>query len=309
MSLFIDIIEPLSTKVKSGINRVIESEKKDQPRSIRKICDTCSKYLDYGELRYDKMEEGIRELQKTGVSQHPLFNLLLAVMNESLDEDEIALQQLAIFSATSMAVPMRTELDDFIIIGKLVTLKQFDLLENAGMLMVEKYTTSENVTDTLSNLYLKEENEAHIPAFQKLIDRAIGLYPEGIALESLRGFLFIKGKEYVRALQSFLVIKDRIGKDNENPYFNFNMASTYDSIAGCYLKMKDTEKTIENCDLAISYDNLSEEYKMGAAILHKKAEALILAGRKDEALAITDQILIDIPDDEIALELKNKAIL
>ena len=87
------------------------------------------------------------------------------------------------------------------------------------------------------------------------------------------------------------------------------MASTYDSIAGCYLKLNDAEKTIENCDLALGHDNISKEYKMGTAILHKKAEALIMAGRKDEALAITEQILADLPEDEIAIDLKNKAIL
>ena len=123
MSLFIDVIESLSTRVKSAINRVIESEKKDQPRSIRKICDTCCKYLDYGELRYDKMEDGILEIQKTSISKLPLFDLLLAVMNESLDEDQKAIQQFIAFSGSSMASSLRSELDDFITVGKLVTLK------------------------------------------------------------------------------------------------------------------------------------------------------------------------------------------
>lgn len=309
MSLFIDVIESLSTKVKSGIKQIIESEKKDQPRAIRKICDNCTKYLDYGELRYDKMEDGIRELQKAGTPSNGFFDLLLAVLNESLDEDQTAIQYFTGFSGSSLAQPMRSELNDFLIIGKLVTMKDFDLLENAGMLLVEKYTGSENVTDTISNLYLKEENETTLSVFQKLIGRAIELYPDGIALESLRGFLYIKGKEYAQALQSFLIIRDRIEQDKENPYFNFNMASTFDSIAGCYLKLGDAEKTIEHCDLALSYDKQSEEYKMGAAILHKKAEALILAGRKDEARAITDQILAELPDDEIAMEIKNRAIL
>ena len=287
----------------------MESEKKGQLRSVRKICDTCSKYLDYGELRYDKMEDGIRELQKTGTSTKGFSDMLFGVLNESLDEDQTAIEYFTRFSESSLARPMRPELDDFITIGKLVTLKQIELLENAGMLLVEKYTNSENVTDTLSNLYLKDENEASLPVFQKLIEKATGLYPDGIALESLRGFLYIKGKEYAQALQSFLIIRDRIEQDKENPYFNFNMASTYDSIAGCFLKLGDAEKTIENCDHALHFDNLSEEYKMGAAILHKKADALILAGRKEEALALTNQILEDIPDDEIAMDLKNRAIM
>lgn len=309
MSLFIDVIESLSTPVKSGINRIIESEKKDQPRTIRKICDTCTKYLDYGELRYDKMEDGIREIEKSGISQNPFLDLLLAVMNESLDEDQKAIQHFNAFSGSSLASPLHAELDDFITVGKLVTLKQTDLLEKAGSIMVEKYSKYDDITDTLSNLYLKEEHETHIPVIQRLISKAIELYPSASGLEGLRGFLFIKSKDYHNALQSFLIIRDRIEENKEHPYYDFNMASTYDNIAGCYLKLNDAAKAIEYCDLGLSHDNNSKEYKTGNAILHKKAEALIMAGRKDEALAITDQILKDIPEDEIAIELKNKAIL
>lgn len=309
MSLFIDVIESLSIQLKSGINRVLESEKKDQPRSIRKICDTCSKYLDYGELRYDKMEDGIREIEKTGITHNSFFNLLLAVMNESLDEDQKAIQFFTAFSGSSLCSSLRSDLDDFITIGKLVTLKQSDLLEKAGTIMVEKYSNDGDITDTLSNLYLKEENETHIPVFQRLISKAIALYPSASGLEGLRAFLFIKNKDYQQALQSFLIIRDRIEADKEHPYYDFNMASTYDSIAGCYLKVNEAAKTIEYCDLGLSHDSNSKEYKMGNSILQKKAEALIMAGRKEEALAITEQILSDLPGDEIAIDLKNKAIL
>ena len=309
MSLFIDIIETLSTKIKSRFIGIIEAEKKDQPRSIRKICETCCKYLEYGELRYDKMEDGIREIGKTGDSAQPFFGLLLAIMNESLDEDQAAIHLLTSFSASSLAEPLRSELNDFITIGKLATLKQTSLLENAGNIIVDKYSNNKDITETLSNLYLKDENEEDIPVFQRLISKAIELYPSASGLEGLRGFLYLKSKDYANALQSFLMIRDHINEHKEHPYYDFNMASTYDSIAGCYLKMGDAVKTIEYCDLTISHDNNSKEYKLGNAILHKKAEALILAGRKDEALAISDQILANIPDDEIALEIKNKAIL
>ena len=64
--------------------------------------------------------------------------------------------------------------------------------------MVEKYSSNGDITDTISNLYLKEENEIHIPVFQRLIGRAIELYPSAIGLESLRGFLYIKSKDYAR---------------------------------------------------------------------------------------------------------------
>jgi hypothetical protein len=98
MSLFIDVIDILSNKLKASIIEVIENEQKYQDRYIRKICEICIKYLDFGELRYDKMENGINKLQDIGLAGNSLNILLFAVLNESLDEDSIAIRHFGEFS-------------------------------------------------------------------------------------------------------------------------------------------------------------------------------------------------------------------
>jgi len=306
MSLFIDVPEVLGDKIKAVLLEVIENEKKDQDRPVRKICEVCTKYLDYGELRYDRMEDGIAELQKTGIPGNALHVMLVAILNESLDEDLTAINHFAEFSGSSLADSFRMELSDFITIGRFVTLKEYDRLENAGTVMVERYTDEDNVTDTISNLYLKAENEEYIPVFQRLLNRAKELYPSNLSLESLNGFMNMKGKDYPKALESFLGIRDRMEQDRDNKNYHFNLALTWNNIADCYLKQGDAAKTLESCDIALTHDEKAEDYRVGNAILYKKAEALILLGDKDQALAISTQLLAEDPDDEIALEIKNK---
>jgi len=321
MSLFIDVFEPLSTAIKSNLNQVIQSERGNQPRAVRRICDTCSKYLDYGELRYDKMEDGIKELNKLSPDGEPgpvsregreykdaLHILLMAVMNESLDEDQTAINLFTEFSETVPARAFRSELSDFITIGKFATLKQFDLLETAGTIMINSYSDEHNVTDTLSNMYLTVESDEFIPVIHLLLARAREKYPTLLALESLTGFMHIKGKDYHSALDTFLVLKDKLSLQGEdNRYINDNLASVWDNIAVCYLRLGDATKTVESCDLAIGYDSNAVAYRLGLPVLYKKAEAYLLLSQKDQAGIIANQILAANPEDETALELKSKA--
>jgi tetratricopeptide (TPR) repeat protein len=306
MSLFIDVIEVLTHKIKGVLVEVIDHERKDQEKAVRKVCDACSKYLDYGELRYDKMEDGISLLQKHAASGNPLHKLLLAVLHESLDEDEVAIKYFMEFSDSSLAEPFRAELIDFIHIGRLITLKEYDKLERTGIDIIEKYTGEDNVVETLSNLYLKTENEEYNHVFQKLVARAREFYPSVLALESLKGHINFRGKEYLQALESFLTIKDRLEQDRENSLYDFSLASVWDNIAECYLNLNDAAKTIESCDFALSHDMNSKVYKVGNPILYKKAEALILLGEKDKAADIAGQILSEDPGDEQAAEIRNR---
>lgn len=306
MSLFIDIPETLGNKLKASFLQVIEQERKDLSRPIRKICDDCSKYLDYGELRYDKMEDGIATLQDAGLSDNSLYQLLFAVLNESLDEDAVAVEYYSKLLDSVLAKPFQGELNDFVTIGRCITLKNYDLLEEAVNIIIERYTDADDITDTLSNLYLKVEQEQYIPVFQKLIARAKEHYPSHPALESLFSFMCMKGKDYQAALDSFTAIKNQLEQDIENPHYNYMMAFAWDNIAGCHLKLGDAEKTMESCEKALEYEQKSDELKVGSPILYKKAEALLLTGDRETALAIVSQILDEDEADETALQIKNR---
>jgi tetratricopeptide (TPR) repeat protein len=300
MSLFVDVVGLLSEEIKAHLMGVIENEKEGQERSVRKICDVCSKYLEYGELRYDKMEDGIRILEEMPADGHALYLLLLAVLNESLDEDHIAVQHLAEFSGSGLAEPFRAKLNDFINLGRVTTLREFHELENAGLILVEKYTDEAHVAETIANLYFKVETTEYLPAFLRLLNRAKELYPASIQLESLGGFFHTVGKNYELALASFLTVKERLEQNSDSPHYNFNLASIWDTLADCYLKLGNAEKTSESCDIALSYAEKAEDYMPDNNILYKKAEAFILLGEKDNARAILKQLLEENEDDEKA---------
>ncbi|MBN1144732.1 MAG: hypothetical protein JXA72_09915 [Bacteroidales bacterium] len=306
MSLFIDAPESLGNKLKASFIQVIEQERKDLSRPIRKICDDCSKFLDYDELRYDKMEDGIAVIQGAGISGNSLYHLLLAVLNESLDEDAVAADHFSIFCGSSLAEPFREALTDFITIVRCLTLKDYGLLEDAIKIIIERYTDADDITDTLSNLYLKVDQEEYIPVFQNLIAFAKECFPSHPNLESLYSFICMKSNDYPAALESFTSIKNQVEQDIENPHYNYMMAFAWDNIANCHLKLGNAEKTLESCEKALEYEQKSEELKVGNPILYKKAEARLLAGDQEAALAIVSQILEEDEADETALQLKNK---
>ncbi len=306
MSLFVDVHEVLSNRLKSEFLGLIEREKGGYDRSVRRICDVCKNYIGYGELRYDKMEDAISRLQEEGIQGKPFLTLLYAILHESLDEDETALEHLEKFSPSDMASSFRNELADFMALGRFATLKEYSRLEEAANILMERYSTEEDISDILSNLYLKVEHDEYIPVFQRLLVRAKEKYPGNLALDGLEGFINTKGKDYRKALESFMTVKEKVEQDKENPYFHFNMATAWNNIAGCYLKLGDVAATLESCETALQHEQKSEDYKVGPALLYKKAEALLLSGEKDQSSLIVNQLLDENPQDETALELKSR---
>ncbi|MBN2813051.1 MAG: tetratricopeptide repeat protein [Bacteroidales bacterium] len=304
MSLFVDVYEVLSNRLKSEFLGLIEREKGVYDRSIRRICDVCKNYIGYGELRYDKMEDAISRLLEEGIQGKPFLTLLYAILHESLDEDEAALEHLKSFAASDMASPFRNELADFMTLGRFATLEDYNLLEEAATILMERYSTEEDINDILSNLYLKVEHDEYIPVFQRLLVRAKEKYPDNVVLEGFEGFINTKGKDYRKALESFMAVKDKVEQDKENTYFHFNMATAWNNIAGCYLKLGDLAATLVSCETALQHEQQSEDYKVGPALLYKKAEALLLSGEKDQASVIVKLLLDENAQDEKALELK-----
>ncbi len=306
MSLFIDVPDSLSNTLKAGLIEVIRNGQKEQERPVRKICETCIKYLDYGELRYDKMEDGIARLQKMNLSGNPLFILLMAVLHESLDEDQIAINHFAEFSDTATAEPFRQQLADFITIGKFATLKEYTFLEEAGSILVERYSDKDTITDTLSNFYLKAESIEYLPVHQKLIHQARQMYPDHLPLEGFSSLIYVKSEQFDQALQSLQTIREKLEQNSDNPYYHYNLALTWDSIADCYLRKGDAVKAIESCHAALSHDEKSEDYRVGNPILYKKAEAFLLQDEKEQALAIISEMLKENEEDERALEIRKR---
>jgi|GEM_PF-5091894 tetratricopeptide (TPR) repeat protein len=308
MSLFIDVTESLSNPLKASLIEVIRNEQKHQERSVRKLCETCIKYLDYGELRYDKMEDGVSRLQDMNLPDNPLFVLLMAVLKESLDEDQIAIEYLADFSQSATAEPFRQQLVDFITIGRFMTLGEYAVLENAGSILVERYTDEDTLGDALSNLYLKAEASEYLPVHLNLISKAKEMYPDNLKLEGFSSFIHMKAEQYDEALLSLQTIREKLEQDKDNRFYHFNLASTWESIADCYLKLGHAEKAIESCNAALTYDESSVEYRVGMPILYKKAEAFLLRNEKEQALAIVSEILKENEEDERALEIRKRIV-
>ncbi len=306
MSVFIDVFESLSERVKKNFLQLLETERKKQERQVRKICELCIKYLDYGELYYSKMEEAIEEMSRVKTGQEPLHHLLFAILYDPLDENETVIKNLEQFNHASPGIPFHQELDDFITIARYVSLSDMSLMEPACEIIVDRYVNEQDVAEVISNLYLKDEKEENIPAFLNVLARAKQRFPDSSSVDSLNAFFNIKRKDYAQALTSFMIIRDRLEKMSDHTYYHQNMATTWDQIAGCYMKMEDAEKTLESCETALMHDEKSGDFSVGAPIYHKKAEALILLGKTEEALAITTHLLKEDEEDEIAKQIQQK---
>jgi hypothetical protein len=124
-------------------------------------------------------------LEKVPSASNAFHVLLRAVLNESLDEDLTALKYLGELSGYSLAELFQTELGDFITIGRFVTLGEYDMLENAGLILIDRYTDETNIAETLTNLYFKAEAVQYLPEFHRLLGRAKELYPASIQLNKV----------------------------------------------------------------------------------------------------------------------------
>jgi len=164
------------------------------------------------------------------------------------------------------------------------------------------------IAETITNLYFKVETTEYLPVFRRLLNRAKELYPDSFQLESLSGFFHTAGKNYEQALESFLTVKERLEQNRDNQHYNFNLAVIWDTIADCYLNLGDAVKTSESCDIALSYLENAEVFITGNTILYKKAEALLLLGEKDKALAIAKQLLEENEEDEKAREIQERLV-
>jgi tetratricopeptide (TPR) repeat protein len=306
MGMIIDVPEELSKKVVTNLIKIIEAEKSDQKKDIRKICSQCLTYLSIRELYFEKAEANIQFLKSDLPDQHAFYLLLLGVLNEAIDEDEVAIEYFKKFAESSLADSFRDELLDFIELGRFQTLSDYSQFEKAGLIFIDKYSSKSEISDLLWQLSTCVNPSEYIPTFEKFCARALELYPDNYGIEHFHGFIKDQSSDFEASLELYLFVKDKIEKEVENPETNLRLANIWHSIADCYLKLKNPEKAIESCDIAMTYDEKSEGFQIKNFILNKKAEALLLRGEKESALSIINRLLEENPKDEVSQNMLEK---
>jgi tetratricopeptide (TPR) repeat protein len=307
MGIFIDVNEELSNKVVENIINTIKTEREREDRTIQKICKHCIQYLTSMEANYELAEKNIDQLKKLPNHNNHFYLLLLGVLNESLDEDETAIQYFSEILNTRITENFTEDLSDFITVGKLNTLSDFSELENAGLILISKYCDESNVSDMLWQLSITVNPEAYLPAFEKLSIKAQELYPENFSIKYFYGYIKKLALNYEAALELFIFVKDELEKEIEDTEDNFQLANIWLDISNCYLKTENPDKAIEGCDISMQYDQKTEEKLLQYYILNKKAEALLLKGEKESALLIINQVLAANPENPEAIALMEKA--
>jgi tetratricopeptide (TPR) repeat protein len=251
-------------------------------------------------------EKNIDQLKNLPEHNNHFYLLLLGVLNESLDEDETAIQYFSDILNTRITGNFTEEFSDFITVGKLNTLSDFTELEKAGLILISKYCDNSNIAELLWQLSIKVNPEEYIPVFEKFCLKALELYPDNFGIKYFHGYIKRLGLNYEAALELFLQVKDELEKDIENTEFNFQLANIWLDISNCYLKNENPDKAIEGCDLSLKYDQKTEENLLKLYILNKKAEALLLKGEKEQAISIFNQLLTEDIENKEALALLEK---
>lgn len=295
MGIFIDVNEKLSEKVIEDLIITIKTAREHEERSVQKVCKNCIHYLTSREANYELAEKNIEQLNKISVNLNPFHWLLLGVLYESLDEDEQAIKYFTDILKTSITSNFREELTDLITIGKFYTLSDFSEFEQAGLILITKFSDESDISDLLWQLFSKVNQGEYISTFENFCTKALELYPDSIGILYFNGFIKKLGLNYQAALELFILVKDVLEKDVENPEYNLRLANIWLEISNCYLKNSNPDKTIEACDIALQYDQKSEDLQVGPFILNNKAEALLSKGEKESALAIIDHVLEENP--------------
>lgn len=306
MGIFIDVNEELSDKVVENVINTIKTLREQEDKSIQKICKYCVQYLTSKEANYEFAEKNIDLLKNRSTNKNPFYLLLLGILNESLDEDELAIQYFLDILDTRIADNFHEELKDFITVGKLNTLSDFSEFENAGLILINKYSDASDITDILWQLSLKVKPEEYIPSFENFYTKALELYPDNYGIKYFHGYIKRLDLNYEAALELFLLVKDELEKDVENSEYDLQLANIWFDISNCYLKKEDLDKAIEGFDIALQHDQKTEENLLKHYIMIKKAEALLLKGENEKAISILNQVMTEDPENKEAIALLEK---
>jgi tetratricopeptide (TPR) repeat protein len=306
MGIFIDVNEEYSEIVVENILDILKARRDNEDKQIQKICNQCIKYLKDRDVNYEIAEKNIELLNKKAPDKDPFYLLLLGLLNESVDEEEQAIQYFTDILESEIVKDFREELADFIVFGKFYTLSDFTELENVGLILINKFSSEKDISNNLWQLSTRVNPLEYLQTFSNLIRRASELYPENYEIDHFNGYIYSQQLMYDKALESYLHVAERLKAEDENPNYNFDLAVIWDNIAYCYYKLGIADKTMECCDTALAYNEESEDFSLENNILRRKAEAFLLLKDKDSALSILNAMLEDNEEDPDTLALIEK---
>jgi tetratricopeptide (TPR) repeat protein len=305
------IIEEFSQKVKKELIQIIQNEKIKRDNQIQKIADQCIKILQHEILRVELLEISLEYIktQMKGKGD-PFYFLLLAFLYENLEEEEQSMLYLKKYSDSLSDVSFKEELNDFMLYTRFFEWGEFQLLEEVGLSMINKYSGEETISNVLWMLTEYAEMAEYTDTYLLLANKAQELYPEVFRLNSFLGRLFNHTENYEKALNAYINYKNGVEKDEDNPIYNCELANAWATIANAYIKLDDPENAITSSNSALKYDMESEDFKIENYILCNRAKAYLMQNNKDLASIDINKVLASDPEDENALkvqeEIKNK---
>lgn len=290
------VIQELTEKVVQNIVDIIIEKKDKEDKPVRKICDQCIRYITYEKEKIEDTEKSIEIIESRLKDNASFYTVLLAILYDDIEDDELALKHYTEFSYSSLAEPFKEDLQDYIVMAKFFNMNDHSLLEKVGLIYLNKYSQAEVAVGFLYQLCEHVNPQKNYDTFMSLAYRAKELFPEENNIEAFKGYINSKNDKHEKALESYLLVKDNLEKDHEHPIYNLNLASTWNSIAHSYLKIGKPEKTLESCDIALSYNEKSEDISIEDEILIKKSEALLMLNRKEDSRTIALNILKESPE-------------
>jgi tetratricopeptide (TPR) repeat protein len=300
------VIVELSERVIHKLVSIIQDNKDKEEKTVRKICEQCIRYISYRKEKEEDSEKSIETLQNRLSANSQFYTLLLAILYDDIEDDEQALNHYSDFSKTQLAAPFREDLEDYILMARFFNMEDTSALEQVGLAFIERHSEGLNIPEFLYQLSSSVEIKEQIAIFQSLINKTRELYPEEFSIESFQGYLFNMNSQFDKALETLLLVKENLSNDTGNPLFNLSLASTWNGIAYCYIKLNNAEKALESCETALTYNHNSEDISIEHSILCKKADALLLKGQKEEALEVVNKVLEEMPDDAEALDIMER---
>jgi tetratricopeptide (TPR) repeat protein len=297
----IDTVTPLEKRILA----YLEKEKLHRDRKIIKIADIL---IDEKMISSEIVSMHVKYLRKIKSKDH-FETLLLALLLADLEEYAESIAVLNEFCKMAGNDPVVKKIQHFII---LIKVSEFNDLSNIGqdsLALIENISTEENIGTLLWRLGGIIDARENPELFLKLVNLSIELFPDQFRLYSYQGWIFKEQKRIEPAIASYLKTMEGLTSENDNDYFNFEIASIYHSLAECCLLLPgpDAGKAMGYCDLAQKHDAMTGEFMIESMVLLTRAKAYLMLNDRNEdpsrIIADLNKLIANDPENTEAQEI------
>jgi hypothetical protein len=272
----IDTVTPLEKRILA----YLEKEKLNRDRKIIKIADIL---IDEKMISSEIIGMHIKYLQKIR-SKDNFETLLLALLLADYEEFSDCIDVCNEFILKVGNDPIVKDIQHFMILIKISEINDLSNIAQDSVTLIESISTEDNILPLLYRFNSMINARENPELFLKLVNLGIDRYPGQFRLCSYKGWILKEQNLIEPAIAEYLKTIEGLTHEEDNDYFNFEIATAYQSLADCCLLLPDPDpgRATEYCNLAQKHDEMTEERMMESLIVLTRARAYLISNDRNE---------------------------